>query len=568
MLPCTNMPIYRWPTDEEVLYEGIDDLSPLLISLLKHRNVSPDQVSDFLAPDYDRHLHDPMLLNTMEQACTRIEQALDAEEHIAVFADYDCDGIPGAVVAHDFFQVAKHKNLTTYIPHRHYEGFGLSVKAVETLAEKGVNLIITIDCGVTDIAAVEKATELGVDVIITDHHEPGTELPKALAVVNPKLGDYPFTELCGAAVMWKMAQALLKRRDYGVADGYEKWWLDMVGVATIADMVPLVNENRVLAHYGLMVLRKSRRPGLQQLLKKARADQRYLTEEDIGFTIGPRVNAASRMDTPEDAFSLLTSSSLSDAAAAVNHLESLNKTRKATVAQMTKDLHQRMKELDEIPDVLVFGDPSWRPSLVGLTAGKLAEEHNRPVFIWGRDGNGAYKGSCRSGGGVSVVELLRAIPEHLHEHGGHHVAGGFTIRDESIHEFPAALSRAYEALGAAAMVEEERQIDAELSVDEVNQWLVADLKRLAPYGAGNPQPVFAFKNVKPIRVEQFGKQNEHLKLLFGTESGQLEAIAFFAGLQSFSVRPHADTPLTLIAHVEESRFMGRLQIRLRIIDLL
>jgi single-stranded-DNA-specific exonuclease len=562
------MPIYRWPTDEKNELEDIDGVSPLLATLLKHRSVESGDVEDVLTPSYDRHLHDPLLLNDIEPACTRIESALAQNEHVAVFADYDCDGIPGAVVAHDFFEMAGHETITFYIPHRHYEGFGLSPEAVDKLHTKGVKLIITIDCGVTDVAAVARANELGIDVIITDHHEPGEELPAALAIVNPKLGEYPFSDLCGAAVIWKLATALVARGDYGKPAGYEKWWLDMVGVATIADMVPLVGENRVLATYGLMVLRKSRRPGLQQLLKKAKADQRYLTEEDIGFTIGPRVNAASRMDTPEDAFRLLTANSAEEAGTRVTHLEELNQQRKTAVAQMTKDVHKRVSQLTTLPDVLVFGDPAWRPSLVGLTAGKLADEHGRPAFVWGRDGNGAYKGSCRSGGNVSVVELLRAIPEHLHEHGGHHVAGGFTVSEESIHEFPAALAAAYKSLGATAVVEEEVVVDALLTLDEVTKWLYTDMQKLAPFGTGNPQPLFAFKDVRPDRVEQFGKTNDHLKLTFSTENGRLEAISFFSTPDSYERRAEAAVPVTLLAHVEESRFMGRPQIRLRIVDII
>lgn len=562
------MPTYRWPTDEPTTITADHQVSPLVATLLTNRQVAPDGVADFLAPDYDQHLHDPLTLHDMQAACARIESAMDSGQQIVVFADYDCDGIPGAVVAHDFFTAAKYQQVSYYIPHRHYEGFGLSVGAVEKLAEEGANLIITIDCGVTDVAAVARANELGVNIIITDHHEPAAELPAAVAIVNPKLGDYAFEELCGAAVMFKLAQALLSRRDYGLVPGYEKWWLDMVGVATIADMVPLVDENRVLATYGLQVLRKSRRPGLQQLLKKVRADQRFLTEDDVGFTIGPRVNAASRMDTPEDAFYLLTASTVEDAAARVTHLEALNQTRKTTVAQITKQLHQKLHQLDELPDVLVFGDPTWRPSLVGLTASKLAEEYNRPTFIWGRDGNDKYKGSCRSGGGVSVVQLLRAAAHTLHEHGGHHAAGGFTVRDESIHDFAAALNQAYVDLGSAALVTEERTIDAVLQLADVNRLLITDLNRLAPYGTGNPQPLFAFKNVTPGAVDQFGKGQEHLKLTFTTDTGTLEAINFFSTPDQYSRTPTAGEPLTLIAHAEESRFAGRTSIRLRIIDIL
>ena len=560
------MSSYRWPTDEPNPLDAIEGVSPLVATLLHNRQVEQSDVHAFLNPNYNEHLHDPMLLHDMEAACTRIEAAIKAKQHIAVFADYDCDGIPGAVVAHDFFIAAKHDNLSIYIPHRHYEGFGLSVEAVEKLHAKGVALIITIDCGSTDVAAVAKANELGVDVIITDHHEPGETLPAAVALVNPKLGEYPFKDLCGAAVMFKLAQALVRRGDYELVPGYEKWWLDMVGIATIADMVPLKGENRVLAQYGLQVLRKSRRPGLQQLLKKAKAQQLHLTEEDIGFAIGPRVNAASRMDTPEDAFHLLTASTLEEAIDRVTHLEALNQSRKTAVGLMTKELHKRMQQLEEIPAVIVMGDPTWRPSLVGLAANKLAEEYGRPAFVWGKDGNDVYKGSARSGGAASVVTLMRATPESFLEYGGHHVAGGFAVMDDAIHTFADALNKAHADLGEAVFVQEEKVIDAVLRLEDVNQLLINDLKQISPFGAANPKPLFAFKDVVPLEVEQFGATKEHFKLVFGTEQGRVEAIAFFATADSYRSVPKVGQECTLLAHVEQSFFMGRPQIRMMIVD--
>jgi single-stranded-DNA-specific exonuclease len=406
---------------------------PLLAQLLVNRQMnSRAEAESFLSPDYGK-LHDPFLLHDMEVAVTRVLKAIADNEKIVIYSDYDCDGIPGAVVLHDFFVAAGYNNFYNYIPHRHYDGFGLSTKAVEKLAEEQKpNLIITIDCGTTDIEAVAKARELGIDVIITDHHEPKETLPEAVAVVNPKVGDtYPFTGLCGAAVVYKLVQAMMARGNFNIAPGLEKWWLDMVAVATIADMVPLRDENRILAHYGLLVLRKSRRPGLQQLLRKQKASQRHLTEDDIGFTIGPRINAASRMDNPEDAFRLLATSDEGEAGVCVEHLEKLNTSRKSAVAQMTKELHHRLEVVVELPPVLVMGNPDWRPSLVGLAANKLAEEHRRPAFIWGRDGNGVLKGSARSGGGASVVTLMNEAASLFLEFGGHHMSGGFSVREES-----------------------------------------------------------------------------------------------------------------------------------------
>lgn len=563
------MAIYKFPEPDLINPTITDLVSPLLNQLLAKRGITEVETAKiFLEPDYENHLHSPFLLNDMEPACERLEQAIEQKEKIAIFSDYDCDGIPGAVVLYDFFKSIKYDNFQNYIPHRHYEGFGLSHKAIDILKESGVKVIITIDCGTTNVAEVAHAKEQGIDVIITDHHEPEAVLPAAVAVINPKLNHYPFPHLCGAAVAFKLAKAMLERGQYDIPAGHEKWWLDMVGIATIADMVPLVDENRVFAYFGLKVLKKSRRPGLQQLLKKAGTKQSYLTEDDVGFTIGPRINAASRMDNPEDAFYMLAETDLVKAGERVEHLEKLNLERKTTVAAMTKEIHKRLKNFDSIPAVLVIGSPDWRPSLVGLTAAKLAEEHNRPVFVWGTDGNGVYKGSCRSGGGVSVVKLMQAVPEVFSEFGGHHVAGGFSVKDEHIFTFNEELIKAMEASGEAVLVKEEVTVDAVLKLEDVNQLLIQQLNKLAPFGVGNPKPLFAFEKVLPEAIDLFGKTKEHSKLVFKTESGKLEAIAFFKTLSQFTKEPKLDTPLTLLGYIEQSFFMGRQQLRIRIVDIL
>jgi single-stranded-DNA-specific exonuclease len=563
------MASYRFPDPAEETPTLVPGVSPLINRLLAARGIlDTPSATEFLAPNYDEQLHDPFLLHDMEQAVNRIIAAMEQNERIAIFSDYDCDGIPGAVVLHDLFKALSYDNFQNYIPHRHYEGFGLSTGAIDRLAEAGVKLIITIDCGTSNIEDVAYANEKGMAVIITDHHEPEEKLPAAVAVVNPKLGNYPFPHLCGAAVAFKLAQALLAKIEHRLTPGFEKWWLDMVGIATIADMVPLIGENRVLARYGLQVLRKSRRPGLQQLLKKAKLDQRYLTEEDIGFTIGPRINAASRMDTPEDAFYMLAETDLARASERVEHLERLNQDRKTQVALMTKDLHQRLQKMEVMPGVLVMGHPQWRPSLVGLAANKLAEEYGRPAFLWGTDGNGVYKGSCRSGGAVSVVKLMQAVSHVFIESGGHHASGGFSVKEEHIFTFGEDLAGALAELGDGARVEEAVLVDAELRLDDVNELLLQELSQLAPFGTGNRKPLFAFMSVTPLSVETFGKAREHTKLTFATERGKLEAIAFFQLPEQFTQVPQEGHPLTLIAHVEQSYFMGRQQIRLRIIEVL
>jgi single-stranded-DNA-specific exonuclease len=551
----------------------LESYSPYLQQLLFLRGITKaEDAASFLNPSYDEHLHDPFLLHDMDKAVTRINKALDAQECIAIYSDYDCDGIPGAVVLHDFFKAIGYTHFINYIPHRHYEGFGLSAAAAQKLKDKDVSLLITIDCGTSDFEAVEKANELGIDVIITDHHEAKEVLPNALAIVNPKVSDtYPFKGLCGSGVIYKLVQALIaqnaKDKKFELKQGWEKWWLDMVALATIADMVPLQGENRALAHYGLQVLRKSRRPGLQQLIYKQRASMAHLTEDDIGFTIGPRINAASRMDTPEDAFLMLSCSDEGEAGAYVAHLEKLNNERRGIVASMTKEINKRLALIEELPHVLVFGNPNWRPSLVGLVANKLAEEYKRPTFLWGRDGNGVFKGSCRSDGFTSVVTLMNEVSHVFIEHGGHHFSGGFGVHEAYIHTFGTAINDAFLKMGEKARFETQTPIDAILTLEDVNRIFLQEQSLLAPFGTGNPKPVYLFKKVVPKEVGIFGKSKEHTKLIFDTQGLAREAIAFFMMPNDFQKEPQAGKSIDVYAHVEQSYFMGRMQTRLRIIDI-
>jgi single-stranded-DNA-specific exonuclease len=559
------------PFPSEEVNTNLAHYNTWLRTLLFNRNIkTAEEASYFLNPSYDNHLHDPFLLNDMEKAVERVLLAMSENQKVVIFSDYDCDGIPGAVVLHDFFVAVGFNNFYNHIPHRHFDGFGLSKEAVLKLKdEQNPALIITIDCGTTDIEAVALAKENGIDVIITDHHEPKDTLPEAVAIVSPKVGNtYPFTGLCGAAVIFKLVQALIKKGSFNISAGQEKWWLDMVGIATIADMVPLLDENRTLAHFGLAVLRKSRRPGLQQLLRKQKASQQHLSEDDIGFTIGPRINAASRMDTPEDAFFLLATKDEGEAGLRLAHLEKLNTDRKSAVSLMTKEIHSRLKAKEDTPEVFVMGNPDWRPSLVGLAASKLAEEYNRPAFLWGRDGNGKFKGSCRSGGGVSVVKLMEATSEIFAEFGGHHASGGFTVREEEIHTLADSLQQAYKELGAEALVIEPLMVDLEIKLDDISHLLLRAQRQCGPFGCDNPKPLYLIKDIMVAEVVTFGKTKEHTKLVFKTTGLAKEAIAFFKTPEQFSKVPTTTEPISILVHLEESFFMNRLQTRLRIVEII
>lgn len=553
-----------------------DDVLPydtLTQRLLAVRGITT--ISDaerFLRPEYKETLHSPFLLTDMEKAVERILTAYTEKEHIAIYSDYDCDGIPGGVLLHDFFSSIGHTHFINHIPHRHYDGYGFNPGSIDTFMEKNVSLVITVDCGITDHAAVERANVAGIDVIVTDHHEPSETLPPAYAVINPKRDSaYPFSGICGTAVAYKLVQAVLARgRERGIItlkEGMEKWWLDLVGIATIADMVPLVDENRTLARYGLSVLRKSRRPGIQHLLRVAGTRQTHITEDDIGFTIAPRVNAASRMDTPEDAFHMLRTNDEGEAGAVVAHLEKLNTSRKAAVAVMTKEAKKRLALLPEVPSVIVMGNPEWRPSLVGLVANSLAEVYRRPAFLWGRDGMGIIKGSCRSDGEVSVVRLMEFAQTAFRTFGGHHASGGFSVDDDAIHELPAHLVTAYEHhRGDAVVPPVPLHIDGDITLQDISPTLLQTIQTFAPFGVGNPRPLFRLCSVIPDDVVVFGKTKNHTKIRLRRDRGYLDAIAFFKLPTEFAVSLVPGKPVHLIGHIEQSFFMGRNEIRMRLVD--
>ncbi len=554
--------------------EALLAFDPVARQLLFARGIDTHEKAErFLNPDYDTHLHDPFLFTDMEKAVERILRAMREDEHIVIYTDYDCDGIPGGVILHDFFTAIGYTNFENYIPHRHHEGYGFNARTVPRFVERNAKLIITVDCGITDHEATARAQEAGIDVIITDHHEPSETLPPAYAIVNPKRDDaYPFKGICGSGVAYKLALATLTRgREQGtitLKEGMEKWWLDMVGLATIADMVPLIDENRVLATYGLQVLRKSQRPGLAHLLRKAGGSQKNLTEDDIGFTIAPRINAASRMDDPEDAFHMLRSRDEGEAGAKAMHLEKLNNERKGAVAAMSKEAKHRLESWTEIPAIIVLGNPEWRPSLVGLVANSLAEKYARPAFLWGRDGNGIIKGSCRSDGVISTLRLMEGTPDSFIHFGGHHFSGGFAVEDTMIHALLDDLVSVHTRLGDTLKTETLTYIDNDLSLMEVTSGLIRTLKTLAPFGEGNPKPLFRFQNVSPESVSIFGKAKDHTRMRFMSGVGPIDAIAFFRLPEQFAVVPEAGKPLTLIAHIEESFFMGRKETRLRIVDII
>lgn len=566
--------------------------------------------SQFLEPRYDA-LYNPYLMHDMDKAVQRIADAVTSQEMICIYSDYDADGIPGAVILHDFFKKIGYANFWNYIPHRHTEGYGLHTDALVKIKDRGTTLIITVDLGITAVAEVAFARELGLDVVITDHHEPLEVIPDAYAVVNPKLGNYPDRMLCGAGVAFKLVQALVggefSGQEAGPAKGgtfgdmstppfaglspigWEKWLLDMAGIATLSDMVPLVNENRILAYYGMKVLKKTPRPGLQSLFQKSGISLNHLIEDDIVFSITPRLNAASRIGHPDDAFKVLATNDRKSAVVAAEYLSSLNDDRKKTVAHIMKEVHARIakrKAGGTLPKILVIGDPSWSAGVLGLVASKITETYQVTAFVWGSDDDpesttGSVKGSCRGIGDVAVVELMQKTANKLLHFGGHEDAGGFSTSKEHIHFLEELWNVHYlEIKREGVRAQSQIAYDAELPLAAVTMNHYRSLRKLAPFGMGNPKPVFAFTRCTVESIKQFGKTKEHLEIVVTQESAKPEnslgspeivsmrAISWYAHPESFSKKLVVGDSITLIAEFDHSVFRGKEELRLRIKDVL
>jgi single-stranded-DNA-specific exonuclease len=554
----------------------LNKFSDIVAKLLFYRDLKDNETATaFIDSDYDSSIHDPFLMADMDKAVDRILEAIKNQEKICIFSDYDADGVPGAVVLHDFFKKIGYDNFFVYIPHRNLEGFGLNNKAVEEIISDKTKLIITIDCGVADIKQIELANKLGADVIVTDHHELAHGMPPAFAVVDPKREDcnYPYDMLCGAGVIFKVVQALIKKGDYDINDGWEKWLLDMVGIATLSDMVPLTGENRVFAKYGLLVLQKSPRKGLMKLLQKSGANQKYLTEEDVVFTITPRINAASRMGHPEAAFKMLSTSDELEAGETVDYLQKINDQRKGVVAAMVKEIKKYVEE-NLIEDgeltvpVIVKGNPKWSPSLLGLAASTIVETYNCPAFVWGRGEGDELKGSCRSDGSASLVSIMENLPDGILEtYGGHVMAGGFVMNFDAIDTIEQAMIDSYKKVSGQDSDLFHITPDASLKPDDVTWQLFDQLKPLAPFGMKNEKPLFIFENIKLDRIDMFGKEKNHVRLTFNKESGgYLNAIKFFVADDEKIQKMKPGDLITFTANLEKSLFGGNLELRLRLVD--
>jgi len=527
-----------------------------LAALLYARGISDvGQAERYLNPDVSQ-LHDPFLMHGMAEAVNLVKQAAAGNQACVVYGDYDADGVCASAIMLQALE-ALGVRAFPYIPVRQSEGYGLNAQAISALAGQA-GLLISVDCGITAVEEVRQAKALGIKVIITDHHTLPPALPEADALVHPLLGEYPDGELCGAGVAWKLACALLgldRARDS----------LDLAALATVADLVPLRGENRVLVSLGLKVLADTRRPGLRALMKSAGLREGQPVQSDhIAYQLAPRLNAVGRLSTAQDALSLLLTDKREEAEALAEKLEQLNRERRDIEQQVLREAAAQLQGWDFLNSrsIVVWGE-GWNPGVVGLTAGKLAERWNYPCIVLTDTGEG-LSGSGRSVSGVDLHAALSACEDLLTRFGGHRMAAGLALQADNL---PAFIRRFDEAVTKQLDGEDlipETVYDTGLELGQVSLDTVDRLEKLAPFGLGNPAPVFLFRDLDLVTARAVGSDQAHLKLTVAQQGSVREGIAFSQG----KALPGLGKQVALVGSVDRNEFNGRVSAQLKVKALL
>jgi len=540
-------------------------LSPLLTQLLAQRGQEqPDAIRAFLEADYRSGLHDPMLMLGMAEAVARIAQAVEHAEPMAVYGDFDTDGVTAVTLLVQAL-TAMGGTIRPYIPHRAREGYGLNSQAVRQLAAEGVRLLITVDCGISNAAEVAEAASLGLDVIVTDHHHPPAEPPHAFAILNPKQAGcaYPYKQLVGVGIAFKLVQALVKR-GFALGELRGRDLLDVVALGTVADMGPLTGENRVLVKAGLEAIQSSRRPGLKALIDVAGLVQSKVTSSDIGYMLAPRLNAAGRLDDAVLAYKLLLAEDQAAATAIAQELNQANRARQELTRQVQALARERAESASkhELP-VVVLDDPGFAAGVVGLVAGKLSEEWGRPVLLIER-GETESKGSARSIPGFSMIDALTACEDLFVRFGGHAAAAGFTIATINLPALEARLLELAEGHLSDGMLQPAITIDATVDLNELGWPLLDELLRLEPFGQANQQPLLMSPGVEVVDARPRGGDGQHLRLLLRKGGTTYEAIGFRLGhlADALRRRPLIDVAYTL----EANEWNGERRLQLNVKD--
>lgn len=496
--------------------------------ILKARGLTGEARDAFLNPSYDAK-HDPFLLPDMDKAVERLVTAQKSGEKITIYGDYDIDGLTATTLLLDAFEMFGFEDVEAFIPNRFVEGYGMTIDAVERIAQTGTRLIVTVDCGSLSEAEIVRANELGVDVVVTDHHNVAPVQPPAVAVVNPKRSDhdYPFVDLAGVGVAFKLVQALQTKLD-GLSQGQEKWLLDLVALGTVCDVVTLVDENRANVFWGLKVLAQTRRPGLKALMAVAKVDTKTVNARSLGFALGPRMNAAGRLETAQIALDMLTAKDGMQALQKAQQLDELNRARRTEQDIIYKEAIEQAEHYVS-DSVLVVSAPRWNHGIVGIVAAKLLEKYKKPTYVLSEGGDES-KGSARSYGDFSAADAIRAADDIITKGGGHKLAAGVTLPTANIAAFRKRVNEFYEAQKLFnQQVLLLPKADAIVRFGDVSEQLVQELSRLEPFGNGNPQPILRAESVLVLTQRRMGAEQQHVKLELQDKDGaKLQLLAFSA----------------------------------------
>ncbi|MCX2839521.1 single-stranded-DNA-specific exonuclease RecJ [Salinimicrobium sp. MT39] len=549
------------PSTVEHLQEALGVEKPIA-SLLVQRGIETfEEAKKFFRPSLE-DLHDPFLMKDMEAAVSRIELALQKGENIMVFGDYDVDGTTSVALVSSYLKRI-YPNVATYIPDRYEEGYGVSYKGIDFAADNDISLIIALDCGIKAIEKVAYASEKGIDFVICDHHRPGAEIPKAVAVLDPKREDceYPYKELCGCGVGFKLLQALNQKRGepFGVLIPY----LDLVATAIGADIVPVTGENRILAYHGLQVINVAPRAGIGAILEQVKKEQLTLT--DVVFIVAPRINAAGRMKHGLHAVNLLTEEDSVQAKIFAAEIEEYNTSRRETDKVITEEALAQIDELceQERKTTVVYRE-TWHKGVIGIVASRLTETYYRPTLVFTRSGE-KLAASARSVSGFDVYDALEGCSEFIEQFGGHKYAAGLTLLSDQYENFKKKFEEVVSATIDPRLLTPEIQIDAEIELGDITDKFYRILKQFAPFGPGNMSPVFMSKNLRDTGYARcVGGDDKHLKARFYQKGNDRSfgAIGFDLGKKCELVSEGKKVKAAY--SIEENEFQGNITLQLNL----
>jgi single-stranded-DNA-specific exonuclease len=574
----------QWKTANPITEEfknRFPQLNGLVLQLLFNRGLdTQEKIDEFLNPDYGVDLHDPFLFSDMEKAVERIFKAIKNNEHIIVYGDYDADGVTGSVVLIKTLEFLGAQNVKVFIPHREKDGYGLNENTINDIHSQGCDLIITTDCGISNIKEVKFAKELGIDVIVTDHHHPPENLPDAIALINPKIPNskYPFDQLAGVGVAFKLVQALFLKSTDEISpnsrEAFEKWLLDLVAIGTIADCCPIIGENRTLVKYGLVVLNRTQRMGLKRLIEDAGFDfdsKKKLTTYNIGFQIGPRINAAGRIDHATSAFELLISDTLENASKLSANLNNTNKQRQSETENIFKEA--KKQALDQKDDYLIATcGKDWQIGIVGLVASRIVQEFNRPALVMG-ESESVITGSARSIPQFNVIEALESVADLLQRFGGHSQAAGFTLKSkDNLGEFKARLKKLAKEKLQDLDISPVLEIDAEAKLADINWELFENIEKFEPFGGANSEPLFLIKGAEVTMVRGVGQDEKHLRLTIKQNNKFFPIIGFCFGntdngTENWCEKLNVGDVVDVVVNVSVNEWNGSRELQLKLVDI-